>query len=55
MCSPLPEALAACADETVADVCSMILPGQKTEVSRQRIATLDNKITCLPEGAPTVN
>ena len=48
MGGPPPEALAACTDKAVADVCEMTLPGQDNEVSGRCVATPDNQIACLP-------
>lgn len=52
MGGPPPEALEACAGKTAADVCTMALPGQDTEVSGQCVVTPGDQIACLPDGAP---
>lgn len=47
-----PEALAACKAKAVGDACEMEIRGQSGSVSGQCIATPDDKIACMPDGAP---
>ena len=52
MSGPPPEALEACASKQVKDSCSMTLRGRNANVAGKCIATPDNKVACLPDGAP---
>lgn len=47
-----PEALEACEGKSVEDACSMTLRDRNETVSGQCVATPDEKIACMPEGAP---
>lgn len=47
-----PEALKACAGKSVGDSCEMQMRGQGSSVPGECIATPDDQIACMPEGAP---
>ncbi len=49
---PPPEAISACESKSVGDACSMTLPGKGETVSGECISTPDQKVACMPEGAP---
>lgn len=46
------EAIEACANKSVGDICSMTAPRDGGTAAGQCISTPDNKVACLPEGAP---